>query len=165
MKLRKKVKKKRVVVSNEVKILTKAVDMLAREVTRLQTKFDELRGLRVFEPADVRVVTQKVKEDPQTDFEKTLAFTTRQVNEHLNSMNPKELDSIVQQALGVKPSDAGPGSPMTKYLNDNYQTLVSQEDISNMMVNVIADARKKWPVNEDRNKSLKYVDKQLKAMK
>lgn len=158
--MKKKVKKQSPLTS-----LSRIIAKQQKQVDRLESAIQELL---VYLPAsilkDIRVVTQKPPEKPETEFEKTVAWTTNQVNQHLNGMTDKQRDSIVQQALGVKASDAGPGSPMTQYLNDNYGTIMSVKDINEVMVDAIAKAKEKFRVG-DRKKSLEYVDKQLGALK
>src|ERR1700674_2164716 len=50
----------------------------------------------------IRVVTQKVNPDPQTPFEQGLAWTTKQVNQHLNGLGETDMQDIIQSALTGK---------------------------------------------------------------
>jgi hypothetical protein len=144
--------------------------MLIRAILDLTKEIKELRQELKPQP-DIRVVTQKTVKEPKTEFEDTLAFTTRQVNEHLNGLMQEDAIKIVKEALGVTTPDHGKGSPFTEYLNNNYGTIAPQAQIDTAIDEAVQYAKnkpQKWGGNwgdrirEDR--SVGYVDEQLKGV-
>jgi hypothetical protein len=148
---------------------TECFKLLVEEVKELRLEIKELKAqLEEKTTPDIRSVTQKVKEDPQTEFDKTLAWTQGQVNQRLESLTGKQRDDIVREALGVKPADAGPGSPVTQYLNENYATIAPKEAVLAAIGESIEYAKNKvqpwggkWADRIREDRSTKLVDEEL----
>lgn len=170
-------KKKRKVVSSEVSSLKREIERLvyvvqtlSNEVYATQRTISDIPFQRP-SAENIRVVTQKPPEEPKTDFEKVLNWTTNQTNQHLNSLDEPALQEIINSALTGRPIPEKrtmkvAGSPMNMYLNDNYGTVVNQKDVWDTIADAKQDAkqriadRQKQPTHD-----LVHIAQNLKLLK
>lgn len=149
--------------ANQITALTAQMANLVQLVHALNIQVAEVKSQRPPEER-IRVVTQKTIEEPKTGFEKTLAWTTNQVNQHLNSLDETSLQDIVQSAITGKDIPNSKSSPMTDYLNSNYGTIVNQKDVWDTIADAKQDATARIADRSKDAADLVKIKKELKQI-
>lgn len=150
--------------ANQITALTAQMANLVQLVHALNIQVAEVKFQRPPEER-IRVVTQKTIEEPKTGFEKTLNWTTNQVNQHLNSLGETDMQDIIQSALTGKEVPNSKSSPMTDYLNSNYGTIVNQKDVWDTIADAKQDATARIAARTINDVDLVAVKKALELMK